>query len=60
MRSNLGGACPNCRAQIVLWDDGFECSICGYTLAMWTAFLGHEEFPLHTDSPALVAGLRKL
>lgn len=65
MREPLDGACPNCKAQIVLYDWGFECSICSYDHKQWAAFLtsGHSpldivaaalaKYPMHVDSPAL-------
>ena len=65
MHEQLNGACPNCDAQIVLYDWGFECSVCKYDHKQWAAFLttGHPDrnliagmlakFPMHIDSPAL-------
>jgi hypothetical protein len=56
MRSHSEGQCPNCASQVVWWEDGFECSTCFYTSAMWAAFLVSRPnpFPMHTDSPALL------
>lgn len=55
MRSPLSSQCPNCEAQIVLYDWGFRCSVCDYDQAQYVAFLTHDvEFPGLADSPALV------
>lgn len=51
---NAPEGCPNCRAQIVMYRDGFECSLCGYTSAMWAAFLVSGDLPMYLDSPALL------
>ena len=54
MREGCQGRCPNCLAQVVLYPDGFECTVCAYTSAMWAAFLTTNPLPMHTDSPALL------
>jgi hypothetical protein len=54
MRNHPGDSCPNCLAQVVLYRDGFTCSICGYTSKMWAAFLTSAPLPMYADSPALL------
>lgn len=53
MRTPLNSECPNCRAQIVIYPWGWECSMCRYTYHQWVRWLASAQFPLHTDSPAL-------
>lgn len=53
MRSPSTGQCPNCAAQLVIYPWGFACSVCNYDHKQYAAHVP-EDYPMHTDSPALV------